>query len=759
MKKKFTLQFFLLLFSSFFFLHNNISAQWEVVGSSFPSGNVFFVDSLTAWAVNSAVLKSTDGGYDFEEQATGITGYFNDVYFVDKTNGWIVGDSIIHTIDGGLNWFSLTNPLGNGLDHVKAFSDSIAIAYNQTNIIKTNDAGNQWNIYNIPQNLISISISDTSTIWGISSDSIYKTTNTGLIWTAIANPDTENNMFHISFFDKMHGVVIAHTPYSLTGYYTTTDGGNSWNIYTYDNYDDYHNNLKDFKFSNKGVGWAIIKGQSNYGAHGGPPYTTLTSLVNFGQSKGGGFSPIYGEDFGSIITAYNENIWINGAGAGVEKLSTSSLYTAEYLTAGINGDFHALNDSTAIFVQDASYGDYHENYFATKRTTNFGKTWFLDNLFQNDWEVSIILSQFIDGSTGWLLATEGVIFSTINGGLGWGTSYPIYSGLSSYNASAMFFLNKLDGWISTESNIYKSSDGGALWNEISSGYNFKSMYFTSETNGFALMEHDSVLKITTDGGVSWNYQNIMNNNHDLLFKVSFVDSNLGFILSQNGIIFRTTDGGNTWDSKYSGITNDLNFISFINHNDGWAASNNQISHTTDGGENWNKDTTYPGGNSTISGIYFTSSNNGYVVVGGKLIRYHNTAPVPVELVSFNGNYNQSEKIVELNWSTATELSNYGFEIERKTDEWNKIGFVKGSGNSTETKYYNFEDNKLNMLSSVKYRLKQIDLDGTFKYSNEIEMALNNSPTEFSLSQNYPNPFNPSTIINYPNPSMIRISKH
>ena len=758
MKIYYTFRFSVLLFFIFFFLFNKtITAQWEFVGGSFPSGNVFFVDSLTAWSVNgySTVLKSTNGGYDFEEQTTGITGSFNDIYFVDKNNGWIVGDTIIHTTDGGLNWIPQSNPLAEKLTNIKAFNNSIAIAYNQTNIIKTNDAGNHWNIYNIPKNLISISTSDTSSIWGITADSIYKTTNSGLIWTAIANPDTQNNLFLISFYNKMHGVILAHTPssygnnYYLTDYYTTTDGGNSWNINIFDNNDDYYNNLRDFKFSNKGLGWAIIDGQSNYGAHGGPPYTILTSLVNFGQSKGGGFYPLYGDYFYRIITAFNENIWIY-ADDGVEKFSTSS-YNVEYLTGGINGDFHVLNDSTAIFVQNASYGDYHENYFATKRTTNFGKTWFLDNVFNNDWDVSIILSQFIDDSTGWLMATEGVLLSTVNGGLSWGFEYPTYSGLSSFDVSSMFFLNGYDGWVSQNSIIYRSTDGGPRWNEISSGYTFNSMCFTSEDKGFALVEQDSILKGTTDGGVSWFNQNINNSNHNILFKISFVDSSLGFILSQNGLIFRTTDGGNSWLKKYTSISNDLSFISFVNENDGWVAGTNQISYTHDGGETWKLDTTYSG--NSITDMSFTSSNNGYVLTGGSLIRYHNTVPVPVELVSFNGNYNKTENSVELNWITATELSNYGYDVERKSNgSWETIGFVKGNGNSTSNKYYSFNDNNISNLKTIEYRLKQIDLDGNYKYSKTIEVNIKNLPTEFSLGQNYPNPFNPSTIIKYSIPS-------
>ncbi|OGU79010.1 MAG: hypothetical protein A2254_01605 [Ignavibacteria bacterium RIFOXYA2_FULL_35_9] len=127
--------------------------------------------------------------------------------------------------------------------------------------------------------------------------------------------------------------------------------------------------------------------------------------------------------------------------------------------------------------------------------------------------------------------------------------------------------------------------------------------------------------------------------------------------------------------------------------------------------------------------------------------------VPVELISFAGKVEQSE--VMLTWETATEINNYGFEIERsqmlnvKSQNWEKIGFVGGNGTTTETKSYSFVDNVNEKFGKYSYRLKQIDHDGSFKYSNEIEVLI--QPEKFSLEQNYPNPFNPSTKISWQSP--------
>jgi len=104
--------------------------------------------------------------------------------------------------------------------------------------------------------------------------------------------------------------------------------------------------------------------------------------------------------------------------------------------------------------------------------------------------------------------------------------------------------------------------------------------------------------------------------------------------------------------------------------------------------------------------------------------------------------------VELIWSTATELNNDGFEIQKKTDnsEFISIGFVKGQGTSTKKTDYSFIDKNTNS-GKYLYRLKQIDFDGNYEYSNVLEVDFN-TITTYTLEQNYPNPFNPSTEINY-----------
>jgi autotransporter-associated beta strand protein len=121
--------------------------------------------------------------------------------------------------------------------------------------------------------------------------------------------------------------------------------------------------------------------------------------------------------------------------------------------------------------------------------------------------------------------------------------------------------------------------------------------------------------------------------------------------------------------------------------------------------------------------------------------------LPVELTSFNASLRNG--MINLNWETATEVDNNGFEVQRKDSksEWTKIGYVDGHGTSNSPKYYNYSDKPLNS-DKYSYRLKQIDNDGSHEFSPIVEVLVNNIPKGFVLDQNYPNPFNPETSIRF-----------
>jgi len=136
-----------------------------------------------------------------------------------------------------------------------------------------------------------------------------------------------------------------------------------------------------------------------------------------------------------------------------------------------------------------------------------------------------------------------------------------------------------------------------------------------------------------------------------------------------------------------------------------------------------------------------------------------TTIIPVELTSFAANISDNEVVIS--WTTATELNNRGFDLERKLNgEWEKLTFIAGKGTKLEETNYSYID-KFSYTSyqgTAQYRLKQIDFDGTISYSNVISVELDFTPKEYALYQNYPNPFNPATTIKFALPfeSSVRI---
>jgi hypothetical protein len=251
--------------------------------------------------------------------------------------------------------------------------------------------------------------------------------------------------------------------------------------------------------------------------------------------------------------------------------------------------------------------------------------------------------------------------------------------------------------------------------------------------------------------------------------------------NSNVFLIKSTDGGNSW-GQVKKVNNDnttrhhffpwmaidqttghIFFIFYDRRSTIGNATDVYAAESIDGGETFNNfkisQSSFTPNSNTFFGDYSgIAAFNGKVYptwmrLDGNVLSVY-TAPfsdtssiLPVELSNFSSSINNGK--VELSWKTSTENNNYGFDLERKFEnnsDWIKIGFVKGSGNSNSPNSYSFLDSPLE-IGTYKYRLKQIDLDGHFKYSNEIEVVYNNV-FYFSLNQNYPNPFNPSTTISY-----------
>ncbi len=377
---------------------------------------------------------------------------------------------------------------------------------------------------------------------------------------------------------------------------------------------------------------------------------------------------------------------------------------------------------------------------------------------------------FTDENTGWVCGANSSMFKTTNGGQNW---FQLNVPTSSIIRS-MSFLNDTLGWVVTLSDhlILKTTNGGQTWTQQNSGLtgnlHHLNVFFTDENNGFitgiilAGSEIESYILKTTNRGQIWT------SNFDFQYQdldpIFFVNQNVGWIGGANGLLIKTTDGGGYWQFQNTGTYEGITHLFFNNENEGWLTGfNATLDQTIDGGNSWLQHNVLI--QDVLRSVYFVDETNGWAVGDNGIILHTGNGVVPVDLTSFTASVEGNNVLFK--WSTTTETNNKGFEIERASSEslrntpgqevWEKIGFVNGNGTTTESKSYSFVDNNVSS-GNYTYRLKQIDFNGTFKYSKEIEVSIN-VPVEFSLQQNYPNPFNPTTTIEYsiPKDGMVNLT--
>jgi hypothetical protein len=348
-----------------------------------------------------------------------------------------------------------------------------------------------------------------------------------------------------------------------------------------------------------------------------------------------------------------------------------------------------------------------------------------------------------------------------------------------------------DGWL-----IKTNNSGDQIWSKTYGGFSsdgFRNLKQTFDggyiitgwtlSYGPGIIGNAWLVKTDSLGNQLWNkpfggsdvdrgYS--VQQTNDSGFIVTGYTSSIGAGLDDMLLIKTDSDGNELWQKAFGGTGRDYGHSVIQTFDGGFLVAGYTLSFgaggddfwlvKTDGSGNLEWHQTFGGSSSDIAYSIASTNDGGFIITGHTLsygagvhdIWLIKTATViPVELINFSASLIDENQVL-LRWSTATELNNYGFNVERssvRSNDWKTIGFVKGYGNSNLTQEYSFTD-ILDTRDKFTYRLKQIDYNGSLNYSNAIEIELGNNWLDFTLSQNYPNPFNPNTKIKFTLPITV-----
>ena len=673
------------------------------------------------------------------------------LHFVNKDTGWACGQSgaVIKTTNGGDDWTISETPVNNLLLKTHSYNGQIVLVTGYDGIIlRSSDGG---------ENFVQVTsgVGSGYDLWGVQMlndtlgwvcglyQTLLKTIDAGLSWQPIST-GLNQHYWAVDFINEQYGMIACNGGKVLK----TTDGGNNWiqiqagdtrALYTIDVIDSLH------------IAAAGADGKNIYSSDGGTTWVINPDITVFSATNCIDF--IDADTGYTVQDVYNIRKTTN---RGQSWFNPAENVTSEW-------HIQLLEDGNGYSCGEEVGGSYALNFY---KRTNGLENWsrlFLNINWSDVFFVNELKGFFISSNIG------AGIYKTEDGGISY---QKIENAPSGYD---LLFLDSLTGFIA---GTHKTTDGGETWYQINTGGGIK-VFFINDSIGWSI---DSHIYKTTNQGEDWFTQLTLP--ADNFTSIFFVDSLNGWATSR--YIWQTTNGGNNWIQRTdipAFLSNDIYFYNYLR---GWIIAGNEMYYTVDGGSNWVMDPqiyTYSRNFEAISsthfiitgtniyesvdtgqvwenitsqvGSYFTAlqAPKNYLAYGvgpyGYIISYLDTSIVPIELINFSVEYSSNK--INLYWMTATETNNYGFEILKSTysDNWNKIGFVSGYGTTTEEHNYSFTDESV-QNAKYQYRLKQIDFNGSFKYSKIMKVVIGLS-TEYSMSQNYPNPFNPTTKISWQSP--------
>ncbi len=412
------------------------------------------------------------------------------------------------------------------------------------------------------------------------------------------------------------------------------------------------------------------------------------------------------------------------------------------------------------------------------------------------WSVSAV-----DDNVVWACGSGGKVLLTVNSGVTWTTVTSPNSSIDLYTIQGIDASRALVGGADASfTYAYKTIDGGATWTQTfvqADGFIDALKMFNGFPGLYGLLgdpvDGRWTQFVSLDYGSTWDSTGFYKpaTNTEAGWNNSFFAATPSFYSwygTNNTKIVQAFANGTTIDHPTPGLPS--SYAIWGNDNSRLMTGGNIMLYSVDAGATWtnvnaigtgdiagivggastwfyvrgssvyksiNDGATWATDYTVGSGTYYhmsLSPRGRYIWAirdNGGISRNELDFPLPVELAAFTSSINNRD--VTLNWSTVAETDNSGFDIERAVATegaeqlWSTIGFVNGSGTTSEMKNYSFTDRGLS-TGKYNYRLKQVDYNGNFKYYRLGSEVVIGVPEKFSLSQNYPNPFNPSTKINF-----------
>jgi len=595
--------------------NEEITAQWTWQ-NPLPQGNrlevVHAFDNTSAIAIGyrGTIITATNGGesLDYYTYEDGID--FFDVFFTDEQTGWAVGPAnlIIKTEDGGRSWTKHQSPVSESLYSVHFVDGQTGWAVgNEGTIIKTENGGNEWQIQTswTEERIWTVFGINRDIAWAAYPGGLLKTEDGGGIWV-IAKHDTLNLFSHSVFFTDEHtGWVIGKTGGRIL---KAVDGGNTWQIY----YARTNAYLTAIHFCKAETGWITGDRVIFKTTDGGITWTGQTGAEKTLFSIA--FSDVY-------------HGWAVGMGGLILRTEDGGASWRE-LSHGKKSHLRSI-----CFCDE--YNGWAAGIQTILHTDNGGKDW-----IQQEYDMLSTANEvsFIDNTTGWIAGVDnesnGLIIHTDDGGETWN---PQFSGDESQYLRFVQFVDASTGYAGGNyGTLLKTTDGGKNWTDIETGFSghIGDCYFTDADSGWICGGEGAILR-TEDGGETWT-KNVVQ--YDDTFWIPFLRS-IQFVDKLNGwccdfeelaAFYKTNNGGKSWIRveffhNYSLTIVGMSSFFFLDRMNGWAGSwlGGGIFRSSDGGETWELDARLTDWGAYD--IFFLDSRTGWFVDGsGAILKYAGT---------------------------------------------------------------------------------------------------------------------------------------